>query len=174
MTTFMPMMSTLSDATISLSVDTLTTVLVGAGAILLSMNFSNGSLQKDRHEDLHAISKYVFILGWAIIIYGLNFNFWATIGAILILSASFIFTLSRPLFIIGWLLIGLGVSGATLQNINVNSLKFVIAFAAVIGMLISVLVVLPFERIDKVTDTIGMPLMTASWVALASAAALTR
>lgn len=152
----------------------LLTILIGAICIILGVSINNGS--KQRGFESPVIGSILFVIGWIIVVYGLRQNPIAILGAISIIAAVMIKEsnlsqnykqLVAPLFIIGWLIVAYAAAGGIDLNI-----KTIMAVFAVIGVFTSMLLILPSERISKITDTIGMPIFTASWFLLAGAASL--
>jgi hypothetical protein len=158
---------------ITLSIDTLTIILLGAVLIITGMSLTNSVKQKGQTPNM--LGSLLSLGGWAVIAFGLDFNVWAMAGIAAIIASIIMKEMEiqpmlfTPLFVIGWLLIAYAVSN---QSLDFTDTRFLLAYGAVISIIISILVVLPIERAQKITDTLSMPLFTGGWFMLAAAAAL--
>lgn len=152
----------------------LLTVLAGAALIITGVHLNNGSKQAGREPP--KLGQAAFVGGWGIVAYGLGFDMWSAGGAAAVVAAVMVKEQGgpqmkqfvAPLFIGGWLAVAYAAGGRStdLTNISVQ-----LALGAAFAVFLSMLKILPQERMSKITDTIGMPIFTAAWFALAAARA---
>lgn len=162
----------------------LSTMVAGAALVILGVHLKNGRQQAGDDVPMFGAGTAIFIAGWALVAYGLGLTNMAIVGAVSIVCGVMIMKMGMKdpkseiakymlfglaLFIGGWVAVAWVAGGG---KFNISSLKFQLAIAAFVGVMLSMLYVLPRERKEKVTDTLGMPIFTAAWVALSMAASM--
>ncbi len=177
----------------------LITILVGGALVILGVHLKNGSEQAGIQASAYGMGALSFLAGWVTVAFGLGLSDLAIAGSVSVVIAvmskkaakddpgSFLCKLSPfsgPLFIGGWVLVALSaVKDLKLGDLLTfrtsraaltagGTVRGQLAFAAFAGVMASMLYFLPIERRMKITDTIGMPIFTASWFALAMAHAM--
>jgi len=178
---------------VNFNTNTLTTILAGAALVILGVHLKNGTEQAGLKTEPYGMGALSFLAGWVTVAYGLGFSQLAVAGSVSVVLAvmskkaakddpgSFLCKLSAysgPLFIGGWVLVALSATKISKfdQLLNytptLGAPRMQLAFAAFAGVMASMLYFLPIERKMKITDTIGMPIFTAAWFALAMAKAM--
>lgn len=173
--------------------------LLGAASVIAGVATKNSAWQRGETPAQFGSGTVLFLLGWAIVVLVLNMkgnNLWpgftkkgilGLVGAALIVAAVMIQQNAKRtgqkvpgwvglLFVGGWLIIGYTAALKGNDDIspsadNVDPKKGLMSALGVILLLASMILVLPKERKEGVTDTLGMPMFTAGWglVVLANA-----
>ena len=154
-----------------------------AGSLLISVGvmIKNGMKQAGQSSTAtKAIGTVFFILGWVImalvtgasgasptkLILSLLATVMIVVGVILSNESEKLKMIGGPLFMIGWVLFGIVV------GMGKSAIGKAMGFVAAALVLISMVVVLPKQREQKVIDGPGMPMFTLAWVLISAANAM--
>lgn len=166
------------------------TMMAGAAMVILGVALKNGGEQAGRDDSV--LGPILFIAGWLAVAYGMSMTGTshklyrnkkgnaALLAAAMIVGAVFAMKaikkgtmsdkwqpLAPVLFVGGWLLMGyLGSlnNNSSLSWSNVNRDKAMWAVPGVALVLSSMMGVLPYERKERITDTMGMPMFSWGWM----------
>ena len=179
----------------------------GAVLIILGVALLNGGEQRGSKK-MMKMGPMAFLLGWALVIYAMSIDSptsyaatsidvrgaLALAGGMSIVAGVMLQKMAPPsllkykvaagpLFIGGWLVMGLSASmkrGMKLSDVvsgsmwsqYINGCSAKIAGMSVAAILASMVAIMPNERAAAVTDGVGMPLFTAGWMGMAYAASM--
>lgn len=151
-------------------------IIIPSTLVLIGSILTRGSEKlptKTLKQTLQYTSIAMFVIGWLLLIrYTGKYSRFSQIASILILLSSLILynvkqdkksisILGKVLFAVGWILLGFFVSAER----DPTSLAFGLVSAIV--MIITTLLVLPFQRQLKMVDGPGIMMQTLAWVLLA-------
>ncbi len=161
---------------------------IGALLVIFGVVVKNSLEQLDMKDNMagNMIGMLAFILGWAIVSYAIsidskgNFSFNRKTIIVFLCAAGIVFSVMQmkqymtkgqtppmifPLIFAGsWLLLGYMTGNTTTTRI--------LGLLASITVLLSMMLVLPWQRKNGVIDGPGMPLFVTGWVLLAFANSL--